>query len=223
MWQADTIRTHLDSAFPFFEAELKDFISYSATLKSYSSGDTIAKKGSGLRTVMLVVKGNIKMLREARDEKEYFVYLVSAGEACALSVIGSPVDVWSEMRPTALGSTEVIHVPGNLISDMMLRFTTWNSFVLSTCNTRFKTLLQLLDSLTYRDLEERLSIYLQNLVQKLNTRQLNITHQEIANDLNSSREVISRILKRLEQKGNIKSDRYCLEWLGTETDSKETE
>lgn len=223
MWQADTIRTHLDSAFPGFEPELKDFISYSATLKSYSTGDTLVKKGSGLRTVMLVVKGNIKMLREARDEKEYFVYIVSPGEACALSLIGSSVDVWNEMHPIALGPTEVIHVPSNLMKDMMLKFATWDSFVLSTCNTRFKSLLQLLDSLTYRDLEERIIIYLRNMVEKLHARQLNITHQEIANDLNSSREVISRILKRIEQKGIIKSDRYCLEWLGKETESKESE
>ena len=214
MWQTDRIRKILDSAFPDFESDLKEFISYSGTLKSYHHGAPLVKKGSGLRTVMLVVKGNIKMLREGRDEKEYFVYVLGPGEACALSLIGLSAVAWKEMRPVALGETEVIHIAHNLVQEMMLRFPSWNSFLMRTSNTRMECMLQLLDSLTYRDLEERLTLYLEQMIRKLNTKQLEITHQEIANDLHASREGITRTLKRMEQKGIIKSDRYCLEWLG---------
>lgn len=211
MLQSEIIRGFLDQSFTGFEKELKEFIISNGSIKSYSPGDLLQNS----RALWLVVKGNVKVYREAQDGSEFYIYMIGAGETCPLSMLYqlNPQN-GQEIKVKAMEDTEVIYVPAKLMDEMMHKFSSWNRFVLESCSVRFETLLELADSVIFRNMDERLERYLKNTVQKLGTRQLNITHQEIANDLNSSREVITRLLKKMEQRGMLKYDRYYLEWLG---------
>jgi CRP/FNR family transcriptional regulator len=94
----------------------------------------------------------------------------------------------------------------------MTTYKTWYYFVLETYRSRYEELLVVIDHIAFKDMDQRLFFYLQNQYQKLNVRELKITHSEIAADLNSSREVISRLLKKMEQRGDIFLHRNYIEW-----------
>jgi CRP/FNR family transcriptional regulator len=210
MLQSEIIRKYLDDSFPGFEKELKELISAEGTVRSCKAGDVLVSS----RSIWLVVKGNVKVYREAQDGREFFIYMIGIGETCALSMLYHANYPPLELKVRAMEDTEVVLIPSKLMNEMMMKYSSWNEFVQDTCRIRFEALLDLVDSVVFRNMDERLELYLRSTVQKLGTRQLNITHQEIANDLNSSREVITRLLKKMEQKGMLKYDRYYLEWLG---------
>jgi CRP/FNR family transcriptional regulator, anaerobic regulatory protein len=210
MLQSEIIRKYLDNSFPFFEKELKELISKEATLKSYGSGDLLTNS----RSIWLVVKGTVKVYREAHDGREFYIYMIGAGETCAISMLYQLTYLNRDLQIRAMEDTEVILIPPRLVNENFFKYSSWNTFSFETYRTRFEALLELVDTAMFRNLDERLELYLRNTVQKLGKRQLTITHQEIANDLNSSREVITRLLKKMEQKGMLKYDRHYLEWLG---------
>jgi CRP/FNR family transcriptional regulator len=103
-------------------------------------------------------------------------------------------------------------VPIALMDQMMVTYKTWYYFVLETYRSRYEELLIVIDHIAFKGMDERLYYYLQNQYQKLKTRELKITHGQIAADLNSSREVISRLLKKMEQRGDIVLTRNFIEW-----------
>jgi CRP/FNR family transcriptional regulator len=211
MFRTEIIRKYLDQIYPTFEKELKEFISGKASVKKYAAGDVLQTS----RSIWLVVRGNVKVYREAPDGSEFYIYMIGLGETCPVTMLYqmNPQQA-QETKVKAMEEAEIILLPAHLMNEMMQKFSSWNSFVLETCRCRFETLLELADNVVFRNMDERLELYLRDLVQRLGTRNLNITHQEIANDLNSSREVITRLLKKMEQRGMLKSDRQNLEWLG---------
>lgn len=106
--------------------------------------------------------------------------------------------------------TEVMLVPIHLMETLMKNYPTWYAFVIDNYRSRFEELLQVLDHVIFKGMDERLAFYLQNQTTNLNTRTLSMTHQEIAHDLNSSREVISRLLKKMEQQGQVELGRNAV-------------
>ena len=141
------------------------------------------------------------------------MYYLDPGNACALSLICATKQETSQVKAKSLDDSVVIMIPIDLMDDLMKTYKTWYYFVLETYRARFEELLSVIDGVTFKALDERLVFYLKNQYLKLKTRQLTITHQEIANDLNSSREVISRLLKKMEQKGEVVLYRNYIEWL----------
>jgi CRP/FNR family transcriptional regulator len=98
------------------------------------------------------------------------------------------------------------------MEDWMLRYRSWNQFVIRTYRSRFEELLQTVNAIAFKNMDERLEFYIKRHVQQLG-KQVKLTHQEIANDLNSSREVISRLLKKMEKEGWIIMHRNSFEWI----------
>jgi CRP/FNR family transcriptional regulator len=109
----------------------------------------------------------------------------------------------SQMLAEAIEDTEVIAIPLELMDNLMKNHRSWYYFVLDTYRTRFEELLNVIDHIAFKSMDERLEFYLTNQAEKLGTTTLNLTHQQIANDLNSSREVISRLLKNMEKNGRV--------------------
>ncbi len=150
---------------------------------------------------------------EGEDGGEFFMYYLESGNACALSMICATKQEVSQVKAKSVDDTKVLTIPIGIMDDLMKDYKTWYYFVLETYRTRFEELLFVIDSITFKALDERLIFYLKNQYHKLKTRQLHITHQEIAGDLNSSREVISRLLKKMEQRGEVILNRNYIEWL----------
>ncbi|HEU4718750.1 MAG TPA: Crp/Fnr family transcriptional regulator [Bacteroidia bacterium] len=205
------IHEELEKHFPQFEEPLKKLIAENGSLKTYEEGDIVMEKGNYIRSTMLVTEGNIGLYRDGDDGNEFLVYDIGPGEACALSLICALKQERSELKARATERTSVILVPLKLMDELMLQYRSWYYFVLETYRNRFEKLLEVIDQVIFKGMDERLVFYLKQKTEKSGTTKLHITHQEIANDLNSSREVISRLMKKMEMKGMVKSGRNSVE------------
>ena len=206
-----TILDYLNRFYPSFDKELKEVIASRGVLKTYEPGESIMRPGQYFQSTMLIAEGRIKLYREGDDGNEFFIYFLEPGNACALSMICAAKHEKSHMLAVALEETEVITVPIELMDELMRNHRSWYYFVLETYRNRFEEILQVVDSIAFKSMDERLEFYLHNQSEKLNQQELNITHQQIADDLNSSREVISRLLKKMEKEGKVHLNRNSIE------------
>jgi CRP/FNR family transcriptional regulator len=205
--QVKSVEEYIDNWFSQFEPSLKSLLAKEATLRVFQPGDMLMDAGQYFKSTMLVVEGYVKLYREGEDGNEFFMYMIGPGEGCALSMICALKNERSELKATAMDETVVIQIPLELMDRLMLEHRSWYYFVLETYRKRFEDMLELIDHVIFKAMDERLEFYLRQKAEKLNTNILQTTHQEIANDLNSSREVISRLIKKMEQKGMVRSER----------------
>lgn len=207
-------RTYLDTYFPRFETGLKEQIAANAVIKTIKAGESLIQTGQYFRSTMLVVEGRLKLYREGEEGNEFFMYYLLPGNACALSMVcATQAQQTSEIMAKAVEDSIVLMVPLAMMEQLMQEFKSWYSFVVETYRNRFEELLSIVDQVMFKGMDERLIVYLDNQQKVLQTQQLYITHQEIANDLHSSREVISRLLKKMEQQNRLKLHRNYIEML----------
>lgn len=204
---------YLRANFNSFEPALISEIENNSVIKEFKSGDLLMTTGQYFRATMLVVEGRIKLYRQGSDGEEFFMYYLEPGNACALSMICSAKNETSEIMAKAVEDTKVIALPLSVMDEFMLKYKTWYYFVLNTYRSRYEELLGVIDEIAFKNMDERLKTYLENQFEKLGNRELKLTHNEIASDLNSSREVISRLLKKMEQRGDLVLHRNFIEWL----------
>lgn len=205
----------LKKLFPFFEAELLRDIMEFASLKKVNTGDMLIRKGELINNMMLVLKGNIKIYRENDEGAEFFMYYLNPGQACAISMICMAGIEKSSITAMATEDSLLIAVPLPQMELWARQYKSWYDFVVGTYRNRFEELLQVLDQVAFRNMDERLEFYLKRQSRQGDLRVIQISHQQIANDLNSTREVISRLLKKMEQRGLLKLNRNNIE-LGEE-------
>lgn len=202
---------YLHKFFPQFEEALREQLMNSATVKHVQKGETMIETGQYFRSTMLVLDGRLKVYRKGEDGEDFFMYYLEPGNACALSMVCAQKQVTSGVMIKATEDSIVMMIPVGMLDLLMVEFKSWNLFVVETYRSRFEELLVVVDNIAFRSMDERLISYLENQQQKLNANQLYITHQEIATDLNSSREVISRLLKKLEQRQKVRLYRNYIE------------
>lgn len=193
----------LKQRFPMLELPLLEEMAAVGNIKFVQAGDVLIQTGQYIRSTVLVISGNIKIFRESEEGGEFLVYYLRPGNACAVSMICAMKRDTSEVSAIAVDDSEVLLVPLERMDTWMMRYTSWNHFVLGNYRERFEELLQVVDQIAFRSLDERLEFHLQRLAKHSNSRTIQASHQDIANDLNSSREVISRLLKKMEQKGLV--------------------
>jgi CRP/FNR family transcriptional regulator len=193
----------LKQRFPMLELPLLEEMAAVGSIKFVQAGDVLIQTGQYIRSTVLVMSGNIKIFRESEEGGEFLVYYLRPGNACAVSMICAMKRDTSEVSAIAVDDSEVLLVPLERMDTWMMRYTSWNHFVLGNYRERFEELLQVVDQIAFRSLDERLEFHLQRLAKHSNSRTIQASHQDIANDLNSSREVISRLLKKMEQKGLV--------------------
>jgi len=202
------IRDLLKQHFPgFTDAEFLKEIEESVEIKEIPAGETLMEVGQYITSIPLLVSGHFKVLREDEDGNELFLYHIYPGQACAISFVCSSNERISQIRAEAMDDCKVLLVPVGHMDVWMAQHRNWYQFVLSTFRSRFDELLKTVDSIAFHRMDERLLEYLRKNVEVTGDPVIHTTHQDIAYELNSSREVISRLLKKLEQKGIIKLGR----------------
>ena len=201
----------LKNLFPQLEDELYEEIIRHGAIKDYKAGENLLKVGQTIRSILLIIQGIVKIYREDDEGKEFFIYHLDAGQACSLSMVCASRAETSEVLAKAVTDVTVLSIPLEYMEKWMGRYKSWYKFVITSYRSRFEELLKTIDEIAFTSLDERLVYYLQKQAEKFG-RNLKITHQEIANDLNSSREVISRLLKKMEVKGWVTIHRNSIEW-----------
>lgn len=197
--------------YPLFEDKLVEEIEEQGEFRTFPANEILMRKGQFIRSTMLVLNGLIKIYREDDDGNEFLMYYLKPGEACALSLVCAAKHEASPIMAKTVVETEVMMVPVDTMSEWMSKFKSWYQFVIETYRTRFDELLVTLDNVAFRSMDERLEFYLKRAKEAQQTTLLNISHQEIAQELNTSREVISRLLKKMEQKGLVGLQRNAIE------------
>lgn len=203
---------NIKNIFPTLDPDLLSDIEKNAAIIRFSEGEDIMKTGQNIRSTLLVLNGLIKVSREDDHGKEIFMYHLEPGQACALSILCAVQNRTSEIKATAVKETEVLAIPIQYVDQWMKEHKSWYQFVLATYRERFEELLNTIDAIAFTAMDKRLEYYLKNQVKQVGNN-IKITHQEIANDLNSSREVVSRLLKKMETKDWLIIHRNTIEWL----------
>ncbi|WP_430467665.1 Crp/Fnr family transcriptional regulator [Winogradskyella ouciana] len=190
-----------------FDAHILEQIASVAVLKTFKKHDIIIDIGQNLNYIPLLIDGNIKVLREDRDGNELLLYVLESGDTCAMSLTCCMAKAKSKIRAVADEDVSVLMIP---IDNMKLWFNTnesWRNFILMSYQIRFDEMLETIDTLAFMKMDKRVHKYLKDQVKLTASKTLKVTHQEIAEDLHTSRVVISRLLKQLEKEKRIELGR----------------
>ena len=197
--------------FPSFDRPLAEMIAQHGSLRHFSEGTRLIKTGQPIRSILLITAGLVKLSREEEDGGEFFMYYLQPGQACALSLMCTAKDQRSQVTAVATEDTEALAVPVTLMDELMREHRRWYTYVLETYRSRFGELLNTIDQIAFRNMDHRLLFYLRKQQEVSGTKKINISNTAIARELNSSREVISRLMKQLAEKGYIAQHKGYIE------------
>jgi len=186
-----------------FEDALLEEICSVSKYKKVSSDEAILNIGDTIQFMPLLLKGAIKVSRVDAKGNEVFLYHLEKGDTCAMSLSCCLGNKKSSIIALAEEETELLLIPVNYLNEWLCKYSSWKSFIFDSYNVRLNEMLEVIDSLAFMNMDERLLKFLKDKSMVLGSTDLEITHQQIAHELNSSREVISRLLKKMEQKNLI--------------------
>jgi CRP/FNR family transcriptional regulator len=202
----------LRQLFPDWEENLYESILEQAELRTAQAGSILLKKGQNIKSTMLVVEGTVKLYQEDEEGDEYFMYHLNPGEACAVTMVCNYHQEQSQVLAKAVTDVSYLAIPIEFMDKWLNQYKSWHYFVIRTYRNRYEELLSTIHEIAFKNMDERLEFYLKRQVQQFGNT-IKLTHQEIANDLNTSREVISRLLKKMENNGWILLNRNAFEWI----------
>lgn len=187
-----------------FEKELIDEIANIGTLRTIKNGELLIDIGDNMTHVPLILDGVVKIIREDKKGDEIALYFLERGDTCAISFVNCLNRSKSMFRGIAEKETEGVFIPVDKIDDWLKKYKSWRQFVIDSYHMRLIEMVESIDGLAFMKLDDRLYKFLTDKVKIMKDNVLVITHQEIADDINTSRVVVSRLLKVLENEGKIK-------------------
>lgn len=181
-----------------FEPKLLEEFKSIAKEVSVKAGDVILDYGQIVRSMPIISSGTVKISRMDDQGREILLYYVNAKESCAMTFTCCMEQFPSEIKAVAEDDVEMLTVPIDVMDEWLMKYSSWKSFVMGTIRDRFNEMLNTIDQIAFQKLDERLKYYLQQKAKHTGSKLLNLSHEEIARDLATSRVVISRLLKKLE-------------------------
>jgi CRP/FNR family transcriptional regulator, anaerobic regulatory protein len=194
-----------------FEPKLIEEIEKVGVLKKLEAGVELMRPGMPVRSIPIILSGSLRIMRQDEEGKETFLYFLTKGDTCAMSLTCCSANRPSSVRAVAEDPTELIMVPVEKLDYWMTIFPSWKIFVFQAYQRRFDDLLEAVDSLAFQRMDERIWRLLKKKAGLQEKRYVYSTHQELADELNTSREVVTRLLKKLEGMGKIKTHRNRIE------------
>lgn len=196
------------------EKELQEEIAQVGKLMHFSAGTVIMDYHSYVKMVPLIVKGSIKVTREdENDGREILLYFLGGGETCSMSFTCCMMDKKSAIRTEAVEDTSIIGIPIQYVDQWMSKYQSWKNFIMLSYDNKMLDLVKVIDSISFEGMDARLEKYLEARREATGSPLIEATHQEIANDLNASREAVSRLLKKMEHIGKVKLGRNEIQLL----------
>jgi CRP/FNR family transcriptional regulator len=192
------------------DPKLLDRLLEKGQFSTFEPGKTLMEPGQFVKAVPLVLEGSIKIMRVDEDGKELFLYYLETGETCALSLTCCSAARPSEIKAIVEEKASMLFIPIQVHEQLVDEFKQWKDFVSTTYQHRFQEMLTVLDAVAFKRMDERLMNYIVTKMKQLKSNELHTTHQEIANELGTAREVISRLLKQLEKKKWIELGRNVI-------------
>ncbi len=196
-----------------FEKELLEEISKIGITKKFKAESPIIELGDYIKSMPLLISGAIKILREDDKGEELVLYYLEKGDTCAMTLSCCMGQTKSKIRAVAETDVSLVLLPKEKMADWLTSYKTWQSFILQSYHNRVEELLQAVDTIAFYKMDERLFKYLKDKAMVTHNDVLQVTHKQISEDLHTSRVVISRLLKKLENEDKIQLFRNSIKVL----------
>ena len=190
----------------FREPELQEEMLSNGKVITASKGDILIKEGQRLDFLPVVIQGLIRVYRQWED-REILLYYVGPEQTCMMSLSSAYFNNISAANGMAMEPTDILILPIKLIAEWQLKYPSWNQYIIQTFRNRYDELLNTFGSVAFDPIPTRVRNYLTKRSRNENTRKINLSHQTLANELGTTRVVISRILKQFEQEGFLEQFR----------------
>lgn len=175
--------------------------------KTYNEGDVIINDHTYIKSIPIVISGTIKVMRTDEDGREILLYYIKSGESCIMSFLGGLHQDTSKVKAIAEDKTEVLFIPTEKLNVLMKEYPEWLDYMFRLYHKRFEELLEVVNAIAFKKMDERLMDYLEKKVKLTGSNTISITHEQLANELGTARVVVSRLLKQLETEGVVKLGR----------------
>ncbi|HOW08783.1 MAG TPA: Crp/Fnr family transcriptional regulator [Bacteroidales bacterium] len=204
----------LKRTFPFFERELLNELAESSSFTELLPGQSMLGEGDYIKSFPLVISGCLRVTKLSAGGNELLLYYLNQGEICAMSLTCCMGIRKSNIKMVAEDPSLILTVPVDKPEKWMSEYRTWKEFMMYSYRKRFEELLDTIESIAFMKLDERLIRFFEDRYRSTGKSYFSGTHQDIASQLNSSREVISRLLGNLEKKNLVVTERNSIDYSG---------
>lgn len=201
--QDDTILSSEFSSSPDLVEKLYQY----GTTKNYHEGDIILDENASIRSIPIVMKGMLKVIRTEEDGREILLYYIKAGESCIMSFLGGMHNEKSIVKAEIEEDAEILFLPVDKVSLFIKEHPEWLDYIFRLYHKRFEELLDIINAIAFKKVDERLLNLLQKKSELTRSETIHTTHEQLANELGTARVVVSRLLKQLEEDGKLKLGR----------------
>ena len=177
------------------------------TVRRFEEGEAIVNEDSYIRSIPIVLSGNIKVMQTDETGKELLLYFIEPGESCIMSFLGGIHHEKSKVKAIAEEATEILMVPVDKVQQFIKDYPQWLDYIFRLYHKRFEELLQVVNAVAFTKIDERLLQLLKRKSELSQSAVIHITHEQLASELGTARAVVSRLLKQLEQSGVLKLSR----------------
>ncbi len=197
------MNANLDKLKTIFEPQLIQEIQQFGIFQTFKEGDLIMDYGKYVRMMPIVLKGTVKVYRLDENQNEILLYYLSSNESCSMAYSCCLEAKKSEVKAIAEDNVELIAIPHLKLDDWLCTYPSWKNYIMRSFNERFIELLKSIESIAFHKLDERLIAYLKEKQRLSGSSVIKASHNLIADELATSRVVISRLLKQLENDKRI--------------------
>lgn len=175
--------------------------------KKFKTGETILSEDSSVQSIPIITEGSVKVLQTDDELKEMVLYYLRPGETCVMSVLAGLYQDTSKVKAVAEEECEVLFIPVNAFNDLIRKNPEWLNYIFQIYHKRFEELLGVVDAVAFKNMDERLLQFLHKRANLSDSKTIPITHEQLAQELGTAREVVSRLLKKMEKEGFVELGR----------------
>jgi|LNFM01.2.fsa_nt_gb CRP/FNR family transcriptional regulator, anaerobic regulatory protein len=190
-----------------FQSLLKDEVSTYGQLKKFTAGSVIQQEDSYIKAIPLVLNGSLKVMRTDVDGHEILLYYITPGESCIMSFLGGIHNETSKVKAIVEEDAEILFIPVEKASEWVKKFPEWSDFIFRLYHKRFEELLTAVNAIAFQKLDTRLLQLLKQKSELYQSKEIKVTHQQLADELGTAREAVSRVMKQMENEGLVQLSR----------------
>lgn len=171
--------------------------------KVFKEGEVVLREDANIQTIPIVMRGSLRVMRTEEDGREILLYYLGTGESCVMSILGGIHQETSKVKAIAEEETEIMLVPASKINRLLREHPEWMKYFFRIYHERFVELLDVVNAIAFRKMDERLLMLLQKKCEFTGNKILQVTHEQLANELGTSRVVVSRLLKQMQDENLV--------------------
>ncbi len=190
-----------------FQTLLKEEVTTYGQLKKFTAGSVIQQEDSYIKAIPLVLNGSLKVMRTDINGHEILLYYITPGESCIMSFLGGIHNETSKVKAIVEEDAEILFIPVEKASEWVKKFPEWADFIFRLYHKRFEELLTAVNAIAFQKLDSRLLQLLKQKAELYRSKEIKITHQQLADELGTAREAVSRVMKQMENEGLVNLSR----------------